>query len=68
MLGDPAAAVAWLANALARYGTGIEAGQFVMSGSYTTASFVVRRRPCVGNYQRPRRRHRELSTSEGADS
>ena len=40
VMGDPAAAVAWLANALARYGTGIEAGQFVMSGSYTTASFV----------------------------
>ena len=41
VMGDPAAAVAWLANALARYGTAIEAGQFVMSGSYTTASFVV---------------------------
>ncbi len=40
VLGDPAAAVAWLANALAAYGTGIEAGQFVMSGSYTSASFV----------------------------
>jgi 2-keto-4-pentenoate hydratase len=40
VLGDPAAAVAWLANALARYGTAIEAGQFVMSGSYTTAAFV----------------------------
>lgn len=38
--GDPAAAVAWLANALAMYGTAIEAGQFVMSGSYTTAAFV----------------------------
>jgi 2-keto-4-pentenoate hydratase len=41
VLGDPAAAVAWLANALARYGTAIEPGQFVMSGSYTTAAFVV---------------------------
>lgn len=40
VMGDPAAAVAWLANALARYGTAIEAGQFVMSGSYTTAAFV----------------------------
>ncbi len=40
VMGDPAAAVAWLANALARYGTAIEPGQFVMSGSYTTASFV----------------------------
>ena len=41
VLGDPAHAVAWLANAIARYGDAIEAGQFVMSGSYTTASFVV---------------------------
>ena len=41
VMGDPAAAVAWLANALARYGNAIEPGQFVMSGSYTTASFVV---------------------------
>jgi 2-keto-4-pentenoate hydratase len=40
VMGDPAAAVAWLANALARFDTAIEAGQFVMSGSYTTASFV----------------------------
>jgi len=40
VLGDPANAVAWLANAIARYGDVIEAGQFVMSGSYTTASFV----------------------------
>jgi 2-keto-4-pentenoate hydratase len=40
VLGDPAHAVAWLANAIARYGDVIEAGQFVMSGSYTTASFV----------------------------
>ena len=41
VMGDPAAAVAWLANALAQFDTGIEAGQFVMSGSYTTAAFVV---------------------------
>lgn len=40
VMGDPAAAVAWLTNALARFGTAIEAGQFVMSGSYTTAPFV----------------------------
>lgn len=40
VLGHPAAAVAWLANALADYGTGIEAGQFIMSGSITTAVFV----------------------------
>jgi 2-keto-4-pentenoate hydratase len=40
VMGDPAAAVAWLANALADYDTASEAGQLVMSGSYTTASFV----------------------------
>ena len=41
VMGDPTVAVAWLANALARYGTAIEPGQFVMSGSYTTAPFVM---------------------------
>ena len=40
VLGDPAAAVAWLANALAPFGTDILPGQFVMSGSFTTAAFV----------------------------
>lgn len=40
VMGHPAAAVAWLANAVAKYGTTIEAGAFVMSGSYTTAVFV----------------------------
>ena len=40
VMGDPAAAVAWLANALAPFGTEILAGQFVMSGSFTTAAFV----------------------------
>ena len=40
VLGDPAVAVAWLANALAAYGTELEAGQFVMSGSFTSAAFV----------------------------
>lgn len=32
--------MAWLANALSAFGTVIEAGQFVMSGSFTAASFV----------------------------
>ena len=41
VMGHPAAAVAWLANALAQFDTGIEAGQFIMAGSYTTAVFVV---------------------------
>ena len=40
VMGDPAAAVAWLANALARFGTEILAGQFIMSGSFTTAAFI----------------------------
>jgi 2-oxo-3-hexenedioate decarboxylase/2-keto-4-pentenoate hydratase len=40
VMGDPAAAVAWLANALAGYDTELAAGQFVMSGSFTTAAFV----------------------------
>jgi len=40
VLGDPAAAVAWLANALAPYGTEIRPGQFVMSGSFTSAAFI----------------------------
>lgn len=40
VMGDPAVAVAWLANALVEYGAELTAGQFVMSGSYTTAAFV----------------------------
>jgi 2-keto-4-pentenoate hydratase len=40
VMGDPAVAVAWLANALADYGTELSAGQFVMSGSFTSAAFV----------------------------
>jgi 2-keto-4-pentenoate hydratase len=40
VMGDPAAAVAWLANELAPFGTEILPGQFVMSGSFTTAAFV----------------------------
>lgn len=37
VMGDPAAALAWLANALTPYGTEIMPGQFVLSGSMTTA-------------------------------
>jgi len=40
VLGDPAAAVAWLANAFAPFGTDLLPGQFIMSGSFTTAAFV----------------------------
>ncbi len=40
VMGDPAVAIAWMANALAPFGTEILPGQFVMSGSFTTAAFV----------------------------
>lgn len=40
VLGDPAAAVAWLANAVAPFGTELLPGQLIMSGSFTTAAFV----------------------------
>lgn len=40
VLGDPANAVAWLANTLAALGTDVMAGQLVMSGSFTAAAFV----------------------------
>lgn len=40
VMGDPAAAVAWLANTLASFGTEILPGQFILSGSFTTAAFV----------------------------
>nr|WP_246398956.1 fumarylacetoacetate hydrolase family protein [Mycobacterium vicinigordonae] len=40
VMGDPAAAVAWLANALAEYDVELPAGQFVISGSFTSAAFV----------------------------
>jgi 2-keto-4-pentenoate hydratase len=36
-LGDPAYAVAWLANTLARFGERLEAGQFVMTGALHAA-------------------------------
>ena len=38
MLGHPANAVAWLANALAEFDRSLEAGQVVLSGSITKAS------------------------------
>lgn len=37
VLGHPAAAVAWLANALADYGRSLEPAQAILSGSITTA-------------------------------
>ena len=47
-LGDPAAAVAWLANALAPFGTDLLPGQIVMSGSSTMAAFGASGRYRVG--------------------
>lgn len=38
VLGHPCAAVAWLANALAAYGHRLRAGDYVMSGSMTSAA------------------------------
>ncbi|WP_372696563.1 2-keto-4-pentenoate hydratase [Immundisolibacter sp.] len=35
VMGDPYASLAWLANKLAEYGRWLEAGQYVMSGSFT---------------------------------
>lgn len=40
VLGHPAAAVAWLANTLARFGTALKPGQIVLPGAMTTAPFV----------------------------
>ncbi|MGN9760039.1 2-keto-4-pentenoate hydratase [Streptomyces sp. SD31] len=40
VLGHPAAAVAWLANTLAAFGTALEPGHLVLPGAMTTAPFV----------------------------
>ncbi|TCC45386.1 2-keto-4-pentenoate hydratase [Kribbella pittospori] len=40
VLGHPATAVAWLANAIAEYGGALRAGDYVMSGSMTRAAPV----------------------------
>ena len=40
VLGHPAAAVAWLANTLADFGTALEPGHVVLPGAMTTAPFV----------------------------
>ena len=37
VMGDPAVAVAWLANELARFGEALPAGQPVLAGSFTAA-------------------------------
>ncbi|MFE7337174.1 2-keto-4-pentenoate hydratase [Streptomyces griseus] len=40
VLGHPAAAVAWLANALAAYGKGLDAGHVILPGAMTTAPLI----------------------------
>jgi 2-oxo-3-hexenedioate decarboxylase/2-keto-4-pentenoate hydratase len=40
VLGHPAAAVTWLANTLATFGTALEPGHVVLRGAMTTAPFV----------------------------
>lgn len=40
VLGDPAIAIAWLANALAPFDVALEAGQVLMPGSFTSAVLV----------------------------
>ncbi|NUV70645.1 MULTISPECIES: 2-keto-4-pentenoate hydratase [unclassified Streptomyces] len=40
VLGHPAAAVAWLANALATYGKGLDAGHVILPGAMTTAPLI----------------------------
>ncbi|ABW12310.1 Hydratase/decarboxylase [Parafrankia sp. EAN1pec] len=40
VLGHPAAAVAWLANSLATFGTALESGHLVLPGAMTTAPFI----------------------------
>ena len=40
VLGHPAAAIAWLANTLAGFGTALEPGHLVLPGAMTTAPFV----------------------------
>ncbi|MFI1709134.1 2-keto-4-pentenoate hydratase [Streptomyces griseoruber] len=40
VLGHPATAVAWLANTLAAFGTGLDPGHVVLPGAMTTAPFV----------------------------
>jgi 2-keto-4-pentenoate hydratase len=37
VLGNPAQAVAWLANTLAQYGISLKAGEFIMAGALTAA-------------------------------
>ncbi len=42
VLNHPASGVAWLANKLARHGSGLEAGEIVLAGSFTRPMWVER--------------------------
>jgi 2-keto-4-pentenoate hydratase len=41
-LGHPANAVAWLANAVGKFGVSLKAGEIIMPGALTAASDVAR--------------------------
>jgi 2-oxo-hept-3-ene-1,7-dioate hydratase len=42
VLNHPAAGVAWLANKLAHHGTGLEAGEIILAGSFTRPIWIER--------------------------
>ena len=67
VMGDPAVAVAWLANALAPFGTQILSGQFVMSGSFTSAAFVHPGYDGLHHHQRPGHRVADASLRKNHD-
>lgn len=52
VLGDPAEAVAWLANALAGHGVALEAGHVVLSGSMTAAVPIAAGNQVVADFGR----------------
>jgi len=51
VLGHPATGVAWLANALARHGEGLEAGELVLAGSFTRPMWVQRGDTVLADYR-----------------
>ncbi|MFD8643156.1 hypothetical protein ACFV14_23000 [Streptomyces zaomyceticus] len=55
VMGHPAAAVAWLANALTAYGIGLDPGHVILPGAMTTA-------PCIGAGQKAEARFGALGS------
>lgn len=51
VLNHPAAGVAWLANKLAQHGDSLEAGEIVLSGSFTRPIWVERGDTITGDYR-----------------